>query len=78
MTAPDQKALDDLIKAALVLFVMLGEKNYLTVQTKADNPEIGADEVVELTITRTKIIPPWRPLSDYAGVTAYEVEGVAV
>ena len=77
MTDPDYKAFEDLVKASLVLFVMLEMTNYWTVQTRKHNPEIGADEVIELTITRSKIIPPQHPVADFAGVTGY-AEGVAV
>lgn len=78
MTDPDRQQLDDLIKAALVVFVMLGDRNHLAIHTHMDNPEIGADEVVELTITRTRIIPPQHPLpiaETFAGVLGY-AEGV--
>lgn len=70
MTDPDRKAFEDLIKASLVMFVMLELPNYLTVQTRQHNPEIGADEVIELTIIRSRVIPPQHPLpvADYAGV----------
>lgn len=77
MTDPDHQAFEDLIKASLVLFVMLEMTNYWTIQTHTHNPEIGMDEVIELTIVRSKIIPPQHPVADFAGVTGY-AEGVAV
>ena len=72
MTDPDRKALDDLCKAATVLFVMVEDESYFLAQTHKDNPEIGASEVVILTITR-KVMPPSMkplPLKEYEAVTA--------
>ena len=61
MTDPDRQAFDDLVKASITMFVIVGDEAYFMAQTHKDNPEIGASEVVILTITR-KHIPPAHPL----------------
>jgi len=58
--ALDRKQLDDLAKACTILFVMVEEESYFLAQTHKDNPEIGASEMVVLTITR-KHLPPQEP-----------------
>lgn len=62
MTDPDRKQLEDLAKACTIVFTMLGDETYFFAQTHADNPEIGAGEIVILTITRKHIQPPQHPL----------------
>lgn len=44
------------------MFVIVGDEVYFMAQTHKDNPEIGASEVVILTITRKHIPPPAHPL----------------
>ena len=62
MTDPDTQQLNDLAKAAMVIYVMLeDERPYFMTQTHKDNPEIGVGEIVTLTITR-RHIPPQHPL----------------
>lgn len=58
MTDPDRQAFDDLVKAAITMFVIVGDESYFLAQTHKDNPEIGASEMVVLTITRKHIPPP--------------------
>lgn len=62
MTDPDRQAFDDLVKAAITMFVIVGDESYFLAQTHKDNPEIGASEIVILTITRKHIPPPVHPL----------------
>lgn len=62
MTDPDHQAFDDLVKAAITMFVIVGDESYFLAQTHKDNPEIGASEVVILTITRKHIPPIMKPL----------------
>lgn len=78
MTDPDRQAFDDLVKASITMFVIVGDESYFMAQTHKDNPEIGASEVVILTITR-KHLPPIQSSPNghvFAGVMEYE--GVAV
>ena len=62
MTDPDRKQLIDICKAATIIFTMVGDESYFLAQTHDDNPEIGAGEIVILTITR-KHKPPLHPVT---------------
>ena len=74
MTNEEKQQFDDLAKALMTLFVMSGAESFHLAQDHNDNPQIGASEVVVLTITRKhKRIPPQNhPLQSFAGVLSYE------
>ena len=74
MTPEEKQQFDDLAKALMTLFVMSGAESFHITQEWKDNPQIGAGEIVELTIIRKhkRIQPPQHPLQSYAGVLSYE------
>jgi hypothetical protein len=74
MDDTQRRQFDDLVKAAITLFVMSGEEAYRMTITHKDNPELRPSEMVVLTIVR-KHRPECGdrncPVYDYAGAIGY-------